>query len=133
MLPLFVYELLPLTYTLSGGLLLLRGNMELLLMGGLLLYVCGSLISVLRSSARRRDIVLYPSKLWLQPEWLYELMPFMQIGIVILVWRSALPLGLQLASLCLLGWALICLHRRHIHRLGHQRSPLRSQRHHHRY
>lgn len=131
MLPLVVYELLPLTYTLSGGLLMLRSNMELLLIGGLLLYVCGAIVTALRSTARRRDVVLYPSKLWLQPEWLYELMPFLQIGVVILVWRSAQPLGMQLASLCLLGWALICLRRRHIHRLGHSRSPLRNHRHPH--
>lgn len=131
MLPLIVYELLPLTYTLSGGVLMLSSKLELLLLGGTLLYFCGALISVLRSTARRRDIVYFPPKLWLQPEWLYELMPFLQIGAVILVWRSALPLGIQLASLCLLGWALICLHRRHIHRLGHSRSPLRNHRHPH--
>lgn len=122
MLPLLVYEMLPLTYTLSGGLLLLRSNMELLLLGGVLLYIGGALISVLRSMARRRDIVFYPNKIWLQPEWLYELMPFIQIGLVILIWRSPLPLGIKLAAFCLLGWALICLHRRHIHRLGSSRS-----------
>lgn len=128
MLPLFIYELLPLTYTLSGGLLLLRSNMELLLMGGLLFYICGALISILRSTARRRDLVFYPHKFWLQPEWLYELMPFLQIGLVILVWRSPLPLGIQLASFGLLGWALLCLHRRHIHRQGQRRTQ--RKRHH---
>lgn len=75
MLPLFVYELLPLTYTLSGGLLLLRSNMELLLMGLAVLYL-RSTHQHLRSTARRRDLVFYPHKFWLQPEWLYELMPF---------------------------------------------------------
>jgi hypothetical protein len=112
MLPRLVYESLPLLYIVSGLFLLLITQQPLLLFAGLMLYTSGTLIWVLRSSNRRSRAIRYPDKGWFQPEWLYELQPFIQIALVLLLWRQPLDLGLQLLSLPLAGWALICLQRR---------------------
>ena len=84
----------------------------LLLFAGLLLYTCGTLIWVMRSGNRRTDNIRYANKRRMTPEWLYELQPFIQIGLVLLLWRQPLALWLQLLSLPLVAWALICLQRR---------------------
>jgi hypothetical protein len=112
MLPRLIYESLPLLYIVSGLFLLLITQQPLLLFAGLMLYTSGTLVWVLRSSNRRSGAIQYPIKSWFQPEWLYELQPFIQIALVLLLWRQPLDLGLQLLSLPLASWALICLQRR---------------------
>ena len=112
MLPRLLYESLPLFYLLAGLLFLVVTKQPLLLFAGLLLYTCGTLIWVMRSGNRRTDNTRYANKRNMTPEWLYELQPFIQIGLVLLLWRQPLALWLQLLSLPLVAWALICLQRR---------------------
>ena len=112
MLPRLLYESLPLFYLLAGLLFLVVTKQPLLLFAGLLLYTCGTLIWVMRSGNRRTDNIRYANKRRMTPEWLYELQPFIQIGLVLLLWRQPLALWLQLLSLPLVAWALICLQRR---------------------
>ena len=112
MLPRLLYESLPLLYILAGLFFLVITKQPLLLFAGLLLYTCGTLIWVMRSDNRRTDNMHYTNKHKMTPEWLYELQPFIQIGLVLLLWRQPLALWLQLLSLPLVAWALICLQRR---------------------
>ena len=112
MLPRLLYESLPLFYLLAGLLFLVVTKQPLLLFAGLLLYTCGTLIWVMRSGNRRTDNTRYANKRNMTPEWLYEIQPFIQIGLVLLMWRHPLALWLQLLSLPLVAWALICLQRR---------------------
>ena len=112
MLPRLLYESLPLFYLLAGLLFLVVTKQPLLLFAGLLLYTCGTLIWVMRSGNRRTDNTRYANKRNMTPEWLYEIQPFIQIGLVLLMWRQPLALWLQLLSLPLMAWALICLQRR---------------------
>ncbi len=112
MLPRLLYESLPLFYLLAGLLFLVVTKQPLLLFAGLLLYTCGTLIWVMRSGNRRTDHTRYANKRNMTPEWLYEIQPFIQIGLVLLMWRQPLALWLQLLSLPLVAWALICLQRR---------------------
>ena len=112
MLPRLLYESLPLLYILTGLFFLFVTTQPLLLFAGLLLYTCGTLIWVMRSGNRRTDNIRYANKHKMTPEWLYELQPFIQIGLVLLLWRQPLALWLQLLSLPLVAWALICLQRR---------------------
>ncbi|MBP8221214.1 MAG: hypothetical protein KAX58_07210 [Aeromonadaceae bacterium] len=112
MLPRLLYESLPLFYLLAGLLFLVVTKQPLLLFAGLLLYTCGTLIWVMRSGNRRTDNTRYANKRNMTPEWLYEIQPFIQIGLVLLMWRQPLALWLQLLSLPLVAWALICLQRR---------------------
>ena len=112
MLPRLLYESLPLLYILAGLFFLVITKQPLLLFAGLLLYTCGTLIWVMRSGNRRTDNIRYANKRRMTPEWLYELQPFIQIGLVLLLWRQPLALWLQLLSLPLVAWALICLQRR---------------------
>jgi len=112
MLPRLLYELLPLLYILTGLFFLVVTKQPLLLFAGLLLYTCGTLIWVMRSANRRTDNLRYANKRRMTPEWLYELQPFIQIGLVLLLWRQPLALWLQLLSLPIAAWALICLQRR---------------------
>ena len=57
----------------SGGLVWLAGA---------LLFVAGAASWMMRSSYRRTDLVIFPTKRWFQPEWLYEAQPFIwrQVG-----------------------------------------------------
>ena len=112
MLPRLLYESLPLLYILAGLFFLVITKQPLLLFAGLLLYTCGTLIWVMRSGNRRTDNIRYANKRRMTLEWLYELQPFIQIGLVLLLWRQPLALWLQLLSLPLVAWALICLQRR---------------------
>ena len=121
MLPRLFYESLPLLYILAGLFFLVITKQPLLLFAGLLLYTCGTLIWVMRSDNRRTDNIRYTNKHNMTPEWLYELQPFIQIGLVLLLWRQPLALWLQLLSLPLVAWALICLQRRS--RFRHHKIP----------
>lgn len=122
MLPHLLYELLPMLYIATGLGMILSAHQPLLLFAALLLYTCGTLIWVMRSGNRRTDGAHCPAKRRVRPEWLYELQPFIQIGLVLLLWRQPVALWLQLLSLPLVAWALICLQRRNHsrqHKLPH--------------
>ena len=122
MLPLWLYESLP-AASLGGGLLLLHLAVHpLLLGGGALLFGCGALLWMMRSSYRRTDLVVYPSHWWFRPEWLYEAQPFLWLGLAATLGR--LEQGTWLALLAS-GWALRCLWARHRHR--HHADGLASQ------
>lgn len=116
MLPTFIYERLPASCLVGGAVMLVHSPHLLSLMGGILLFIAGSLIWVMRSTRRRRDLVVYPNRRWLMPEWLYELRPFLCIAIALLSWRLSDQRELQLVLAILISWSLWCLFRRTLHR-----------------
>lgn len=116
MLPAVIYERLPAGCLLAGALLLIHPGHQLSLLGGILLFAAGSLIWSMRSTRRRRDLVIYPSSKWLEPDWLYELRPFVLIAIALLCARQTGQRELLLLLSTLIGWELWCLLRQHLHR-----------------
>lgn len=116
MLPSFLYERLPAACLLGGAIMLLHAGHLLSLFGGVLLFIAGSLIWVMRSTRRRRDLVVYPDRVWMEPEWLYELRPFLLIATALLCWRVSAQRELLLVLAIIISWELWCLFRRNIHR-----------------
>lgn len=87
MLPILLYEPLPLIYLCGGATLLATGENGLLLMSASLFYWAGALIWVIRSKNRRTDVLAsrgYPThKFLLFPESLYEFRPFFFIPLLV--------------------------------------------------
>ncbi|WP_368166130.1 hypothetical protein [Aeromonas sp. R9-1] len=129
MLPRPLYESMPLGCLALGALVAGLGHAPLLWFAGGMLFGCGALLWVMRSSYRRTDLVIYPDKRWFQPEWFYELQPFMLLAAAVIIARLH-ELGPWLALLPAL-WALNCLrlrlHSRH-HRRGFAGEQLKRHR-----
>lgn len=114
MLPVLLYEALPLTYISSGSIILVVGQSSLALTAAVLLYFAGTVIWIMRSDNRRTDHHMVPShKLFLLPETLYEIKPFFYLFTGLLLVRN--EQFLIVGSLIIL-WALVCLFRRIRHR-----------------
>ena len=101
MLPLWIYEQLPLLYLLLSAVLWFFAHSPLLWLAAILLFVVGALLWMMRSNYRRTDLVIYPAKRWLQPEWYYEALPFLWLalglagGFVLVAWHDLRRLGAQ--------------------------------------
>lgn len=119
MLPRPLYESMPLGCLALGALVAGLGHTPLLWFAGGMLFGCGALLWVMRSSYRRTDLVIYPDKRWFQPEWFYELQPFMLLAAAVIIARLH-ELGPWLALLPAL-WALNCLRLR-LHSRHHRRE-----------
>ncbi|KUE80199.1 hypothetical protein ATO46_03365 [Aeromonas schubertii] len=119
MLPRPLYESMPLGCLALGALVAGLGHAPLLWFAGGMLFGCGALLWVMRSSYRRTDLVIYPDKRWFQPEWFYELQPFMLLAAAVIIARLH-ELGPWLALLPAL-WALNCLRLR-LHSRHHRRE-----------
>lgn len=111
MLPLWIYEQLPLLYLLLSAVLWFFAHSPLLWLAAILLFVVGALLWMMRSNYRRTDLVIYPAKRWLQPEWCYEALPFLWLALGLVLLR--LPDTTALLP-CL--WAGRCLWTRRRHR-----------------
>lgn len=138
MLPKPLYEILPYCYFIVGGALWLASSGVLEMLAGVLLYFAGAQQWVLRSNYRRTDRVktnlinnhlqLAKEQLHhpLYPRWLYEMLPFLYIGLgyqlANLIHNPSLADNLALdipfaltASLCLIiaGYLVLILRGRH--------------------
>ena len=130
MLPILLYEPLPLIYLCGGATLLATGENGLLLMSASLFYWAGALIWVIRSKNRRTDVLAsrgYPThKFLLFPESLYEFRPFFYSFIGILLLRiTGQTIWLVTGSLLIL-WAIYCLYRRSVNRRHLNRYQYKS-------
>ncbi|MDX1677766.1 hypothetical protein [Arsukibacterium sp.] len=76
MLPTKIYEPLPYSYMLAGLISMVLIPSVLGLLSGLLLFMAGALVWIVRSEHRREDDVFAERKNGPVPFWLYELLPF---------------------------------------------------------
>lgn len=88
MLPPWIYEQLPLLYLLLSAVLWSFAHSPLLWLAATLLFAVGALIWMMRSNYRRTDLVIYPAKRWLQPEWYYEALPFLWLALGLVLLRQ---------------------------------------------
>ena len=114
MLPPFIYEKLPSLYLLAATAIITLGNQPLLWFAGALLYITGAVTWMMRSSYRRTDLIIFPAKRWLQPEWLYEAQPFVWLALGMAIAQLPAPQALLALVPCL--WAGHCLWARHRYR-----------------
>ncbi|MFM7968809.1 hypothetical protein ACF2JD_11705 [Aeromonas sp. A-5] len=114
MLPPWIYEQLPLLYLLLSAVLWSFAHSPLLWLAATLLFAVGALIWMMRSNYRRTDLVIYPAKRWLQPEWYYEALPFLWLALGLVLLR--LPDTTALLGLLPCLWAGRCLWARRRHR-----------------
>ncbi|MGL5498733.1 MAG: hypothetical protein ACRDCQ_17470, partial [Aeromonas sobria] len=107
MLPPFIYERLPSLYLLAAVALIMLNEQRLLWFAGALLFIVGAVTWMMRSSYRRTDLIIFPAKRWLQPEWLYEAQPFVLLALGLVISQLAAPIVLAAFVPCL--WACRCL------------------------
>jgi hypothetical protein len=125
MCPRWLYERLPVCYLLTAVGTLTLTQTPLLWLAGSLLFFAGAVIWMMRSSYRRTDLVIFPTKRWFQPEWLYEAQPFVWLALGLLL--SRLPSATALLALIPCVWACRCLWARshYRHHAGGLTSHLR--------
>ncbi len=117
MLPLMLYEMLPLIYLTGGAVMLGIGEYWLILFSAMLFYSGGALIWIMRSDNRRTDHdPPNANKKSSLPEWLYEIKPFIYIFLGIMLMRSELHISGFVGGLLFICWGLYCLLRRSSHR-----------------
>ena len=114
MLPPWLYEQLPGLYLLLSAGLVLLTHSPLLWLAAALLFGVGALIWMMRTNYRRTDLVIFPAKRWLQPEWYYEAQPFVWLALALLLLR--LPGNTALLALLPTLWGCRCLWARRRHR-----------------
>ncbi|QXB54458.1 MULTISPECIES: hypothetical protein [Aeromonas] len=114
MLPLWIYEQLPQLYLFMAAALWLFAHSPLIWLAAALLFVVGTLIWMMRSNYRRTDLVIFPAKRWLQPEWFYEALPFLWLALGLMLLR--LPETTPLLALLPCLWGCRCLWARRLHR-----------------
>ena len=115
MLPPWIYEQLPLLYLLLSAVLWFFAHSPLLWLAAILLFVVGALLWMMRSNYRRTDLVIYPAKRWLQPEWYYEALPFLWLALGRLPQRQPDLTALLALLPCLWGVHCFWTRRRHRH------------------
>jgi len=111
MLPPFLYERLPSVYLLTAIAIIVVSEQPLLWFAGALLFIAGAVTWMMRSSYRRTDLVIFPTKRWLQPEWLYEAQPFIWLALALVMSQFSTTSALMAIVPCL--WACRCLWARH--------------------
>ena len=128
MLPILLYEVLPLVYLFGGTILLVFGQSALVLVSATLFYCAGAFIWIMRSENRRTDSRVGPShKFIFLPEILYEVKSFFYLFIGLLLLRNA---EFLIAGSPIIFWALVCeirrsRHRQHQNRHGHKKLKTR--------
>lgn len=115
MLPPWIYEQLPLLYLLLSAVLWFFAHSPLLWLAAILLFVVGALLWMMRSNYRRTDLVIYPTKRWLQPEWYYEALPFLWLALGLVLLRQPDTTALLALLPCLWGGRCLWTRRRHRH------------------
>lgn len=115
MLPPWIYEQLPLLYLLLSAVLWFFAHSPLFWLAAILLFVVGALLWMMRSNYRRTDLVIYPAKRWLQPEWYYEALPFLWLALGLVLLRQPDTTALLALLPCLWGGRCLWTRRRHRH------------------
>lgn len=119
MLPVLLYEALPLIYLSCGSVILVISQSALDLTAAVLLYCAGAFIWIMRSENRRTDRRVGPShKFIFLPETLYEFKPFIVLFIGLLLVKNE---AFLIVGALIIFWALLCVfrrirHRRHVNR-----------------
>lgn len=127
MLPILLYEPLPLLYLCGGTVILATGQSVLMLISAFLFYWAGALIWIIRSKNRRTDLRTKPPKKFLFfPESLYEFRPFFYAFIGILLLRNTGQTVWLVAGAILISWAMFCLYRRSLNRRHYNRHQHKS-------
>lgn len=130
MLPILLYEVLPLVYLFGGTTLLVFGQSNLVLVSATLFYCAGAFIWIMRSENRRTDIRVGPShKFIFLPETLYEVKPFFYLFIGLLLLRNE---EFLIAGALIIFWALLCevrrsRNRKHQNRHEHKNPKLKTR------
>lgn len=117
MLPTLLYEMLPVLCLAVGALLLNVAQEVLILFSAVLLYWAGAITWMMRSEYRRtdnRDIVV--DTVFIFPELLYELLPFLNLFIGIILIRNTQQPAFVVAGSILILWALYCAAKRYKYR-----------------
>lgn len=136
MLPILLYEPLPLIYLCGGATLMVTGESGLLLMSASLFYWAGALIWVIRSKNRRTDISSsrynLSHKFFIFPESLYEFRPYFYSFVGILLLRNTDQTVWLVTGSLLILWAIYCLYRRsvnrrHLNRYQHKSAKLKTR------
>jgi len=125
MLPTLLYEMLPIMCLFFGVLLLNMAHELLLLFSAVLFYWAGAITWMMRSEYRRTDdqnIIVHT--LLFFPELLYEMLPFINLFIgIILIRNTQLPYS-TIAGTILILWALYCAAKRYVYR-SHVYRPIK--------
>jgi len=117
MLPTLLYEMLPIMCLFLGVLLLNMAHEFLLLFSAVLFYWAGAITWMMRSEYRRTDdqnVIVHT--LLFFPELLYEILPFINLFIGIILLRNTQQLYLAIAGTILILWALYCATQRYVYR-----------------
>ncbi len=130
MLPILLYEPLPLIYLCGGAVMLAKAESGLLLISAFLFYWAGAIIWVIRSKSRRTDTHYYrynlSHKFFVFPEPLYEFRPYFYSFIGILLFRNTGQTVWLVTGSLLILWAIFCLYRRSVNRRHLNKSQNKS-------
>ena len=110
-----VYELLPYTYIVIGGVSVLLLQQQYAIASAILVYILGARIYNLRSENRRTDIKRKRREGFL-PDWLYGYMPFLYILSAALLYRFYPKDSSALFAICLMTFGTYLLLRRSTYR-----------------
>jgi hypothetical protein len=120
MLPTSIYELLPSSYLLIGSYIVSTSTDVIVVVAGCLFFFSGALIWILRSTNRRVDKgVKYYMLIFRHaylPDTLYELLPFINVFIGLVLIRTNIHPALAVAGSALISWAFYCVVQRSIFR-----------------
>ena len=110
-----VYELLPYTYIVIGGVSVLLLQQQYAIAAAILVYILGARIYNLRSENRRTDIKRKRREGFL-PDWLYGYMPFLYILSAALLYRFYPKDSSAIFAICLMTFGTYLLLRRSTYR-----------------
>lgn len=117
MLPILLYEMLPIICLFFGTLLLNMAHGFLLLFSAVLLFWAGAIMWMMRSEYRRTDdqnVIVHT--LLFFPELFYEILPFINLFIGIILLRNTQQLYFIIAGTILILWAFYCATKRYVYR-----------------
>ena len=110
-----VYELLPYTYIVIGGVSVLLLQQQYAIAAAILMYLLGARIYNLRSENRRTDMKRKRRE-GILPDWLYGYMPFLYILSAVLLYRFYPKDSSALFAICLITFGMYLLLRRSTYR-----------------
>lgn len=105
-LPTPIYESLPYFYFIVSGFLVFRYDNNLMLMSAAVIYIVGAMTLVERSNYRRQDRRRKISGNWFLPELVYEYIPYVYIGVGILLTKESDSIWLRALAFMLLVLAV---------------------------
>ncbi len=117
-----VYELLPVSYMLTGVALITFSQNKLILFAGCVFFSAGSMVWIIRSSYRRQNQTIPSHPSWVVwPEIIYELKPFFYILTGLMAFQLSDNQQQLILSMLLCCWGMFRLNQRIKSR--HHRMP----------